>query len=132
MDEKKWFVLAMVALSGLVLAGSLADSGEIPVLPEDDVYYRTGNAFHDDFRLDIGERIEFRFRNDDIRSVQLINITPEGQAEIVYGFVNGHGGGAMVFFAGIEDMGFPVEVVKMTENKALLVIPHPITQTFPD
>lgn len=127
-------MVLVAAFAGLALAGSLDAPGSTPSeQTREDVYVRPGTAFHDAFRLDVGERIEFRFRDGSTRSVQLSNITAEGKAELVYMFDNGQGGGgAMVFFAGVEDMGFPVEVMKLTENKALMVIPHPVTPEFPN
>lgn len=125
------FVLAL-SLAGLAFAGSL-QAADDTMQAREDVYIRPGTAFHDDFRLDVGERIEFRFRDGSTRSVQLSGITPEGKADLIYAFDNGQGGGgAMQFYAGVEDMGFPVEVIKLTENKALMVIPHPITPAFPN
>ena len=50
----------------------------------------------------------------------------DSRCEITYKEYDGDGNllDEQHFFAGMQDMGFVVEVLKMTENKALFVIPY--------
>lgn len=82
-------------------------------------------GMHEIFRLDIGETEELRNNAGGVIYLTLENIA-DNKCEIIYREYDGDGTllDEQHFFAGVEDMGFVVEVLKMTENKALFVIPY--------